>query len=101
MSDIAKDGDQAIVKPGTDVVASMAQGFRNELRSLVEKGLKELVIDLAGVEMIDSIGLGVFIATHNSLSKTGGKLIVTNVPKDIYNLFRTMRLDQHFTVIGA
>jgi len=55
MSDIAKDGDQAIVKPGTDVVASMAQGFRNELRSLVEEGLKELVIDLAGVEMIDSI----------------------------------------------
>jgi len=41
MSDIAKDGDQAIVKPGTDVVASMAQGFRNELRSLVEEGLKE------------------------------------------------------------
>jgi len=54
-SKIAKQRDQAIVKPGTDVVASMAQGFRNELRSLVEEGLKELVIDLAGVEMIDSI----------------------------------------------
>ena len=98
MSEIAKDGDRTIVKPGQDIVASVVPELREELRSLVEEGPKELVIDLSGVEMVDSVGIGVFIATHNSMSKSGGKFMVTNLSKDIYNLFKTMRLDQHFEV---
>lgn len=99
MSDIIKEGDKIIVKPGQDVVATMAEEFRNELKILVDKSPKELVIDLAGVEMVDSVGIGVLIATHNSVSKAGGKVIVINVSKNIYGLFKTMRLDQHFKVI--
>lgn len=101
MSEITKDGDQTIVKPGQDVVAAMAEEFRNELKSLVEEGPKELVIDLAGVEMVDSVGIGVLIATHNSMRKSDGKFIVINVSKNIYGLFKTMRLDQHFKVMMA
>jgi anti-sigma B factor antagonist len=51
--------------------------------------------------MVDSVGIGVIIATHNSLNKVGGKLKVTNITKDIYTLFTTMRLDRHFTVEKA
>ena len=98
MSEIAKDGDRTIVKPGQDIVASVVPELRKELRSLVEEGPKELVMDLSGVEMVDSVGIGVFIATHNSMSKSGRKFIVTNVSQDIYNLFKTMRLHQHFEV---
>lgn len=99
MSEIVKDGNQTIVKPGQDLVATMAEEFRNELRSIVEEDPKELVIDLAGVEMVDSVGIGVLIATHNSVSKSDGKVIMTNVSKNIYGLFKTMRLDQHFKVM--
>jgi anti-anti-sigma factor len=98
MSEITKDGDGIIVKPGQDVVASVVPELRKELQPLVGEGPKELVIDLSGVEMVDSVGIGLFIATHNSMSKSGGKFVVTNVSKDIYNLFKTMRLHQHFEV---
>ena len=62
------------------------------------KGNKELVIDLAKVKTVDSVGLGLLIAAHNSLSGAGGKLTVTNASEDIYFLLKTMRLDQHFEV---
>ena len=101
MSEIQKRGNETIVKPSGDMVASMAQEFRNELRSLVEEGAKELVIDLGGVEMMDSVGIGVLIASHNSLAKVGGKLTVTSVSNEVYGLFKTMRLDQHFDVRAA
>ena len=99
MSEIVKDGDQTIVKPGQDVMASMAEGFRNELRSLVEESPKELVVDFDGVEMVDSVGIGVLIATHNSLESAGGKLKIKNVSNNILRIFKTMRLDQHFEII--
>jgi anti-sigma B factor antagonist len=101
MSEIIKEGDKVIVKPGMDVVASMANDFRTELHSVVQESPKEILIDLSGVEMVDSVGIGVIIATHNSINKAGGKLKVINVIKDIYSLFSTMRLDRHFDVVQA
>ena len=53
MSEIINQGDQTIVKPEMDIVASMAEGFRNELLSVINDSSAELVIDLAGVEMVD------------------------------------------------
>jgi len=90
--------EKKTIKPGKDIVASMVQDLKKELQSIVSEGAVELEIDLDGVEMIDSVGLGAFIATHNSLSKAGGKLSVVKASEDIYNLFLTMRLDKHFSV---
>lgn len=101
MSTITKDGSQVIIKPGRDVVASMANEFRAELNAQIQESPSELVIDLAGVEMVDSVGIGVIIATHNSLDQKGGKLKVINIADDIYGLFSTMRLDRHFSVVKA
>ena len=86
------------IKPGKDVVASMVEDFRKKLLDFMKDGIKDLTIDLTGVKMVDSMGLGVLIATHNSLEDVGGRLKIKNVSEDIYNLFRTMRLDQHFEV---
>jgi len=87
------------VKPGKDIVASMVSELKKELQDMiVEEGVTELEIDLEGVEMVDSVGLGAFIATHNTLSQKNGKLTVINASDDIFSLFRTMRLDQHFEI---
>lgn len=98
MAKAKKKAQQDVVKPEEDIVASMAEGFRDKLLKIVQGGVKELVIDLMGVEMVDSVGIGVLVATYNSVSKAGGKMSVTNVSEDICKLFKTMRLDQHFEV---
>ncbi len=86
------------VKPGGNIVASMADDFRKKLLGLVKQGIEELTLDLTGVEMVDSIGLGIFIATHNSMEDIGGKFRIINASKDIFDLVRLMRLDEHFEV---
>ncbi len=99
MSDMQHSGESVVVKPGRDIVSSMAQDFKTELKELVDQGIKDLTIDLDGVEMIDSIGMGLLIAAHNSLTKNGGRLRVVNSGEDILRLLRTMRLDKHFEVV--
>jgi anti-anti-sigma factor len=93
--------DEKVVKPGGDIVASIAADFRQDLLKEVKSGVKRLVVDLNDVEMVDSVGIGVLVAAHNSLSKNGGQMTVSNVSQDIFNLFKIMRLDQHFEVIPA
>jgi anti-anti-sigma factor len=98
MSEIIREEGKTIVKPGENIVAKMAQQFRKELLCVLEEGCKELVVDLRSVTRVDSIGIGILIATCNTLNESDGKLTVINVSKDIYQLLKAMRLDQHFKV---
>ena len=101
MSEIIKDGDKATIKPGVDVVASMAENFKNELLSAINDSKEDFTIDLEGVEMVDSVGIGVIIAAHNTLNQSDRSLKVINVIKDVYGLFTTMRLNRRFDVEEA
>lgn len=98
MSEIVNEAGQTIVKPGTDVVASMAEGFKDDLLSAINSSSGTVIIDLDGIEMVDSVGIGVIIASHNTLNQADRKLKVINVAKDVYGLFTTMRLNRRFTV---
>jgi len=97
MEQVIQNEKQTLIAPGRDVVASYAQELRRNLWSLIEEGVTDVTIDLARVQMIDSIGLGVLIAAHNSLKKQG-RLAIVNVSKEILGLLKTMRLDRHFDI---
>ncbi len=98
MSEIIKQDDETIVRPGRDVVASMAAELKADLLGIIQESPGILTIDLDGVEMVDSIGIGVIIAAHNSLQKQGKTIRIVNTGKEIFDLFSAMRLDKHFSV---
>lgn len=98
MSAITREGTSVTITPGQDIVSSMVPDLKNELNSLLEEGPQELRLDLSGTAMMDSIGIGVVIATHNTMKKKGGKLVVCNASENILKLFKSMRLDQHLNL---
>jgi anti-anti-sigma factor len=83
-------------KPGKDIVSSMVEDFKKKLQKVIGQGVKEITIDFSGVSEMDSSGIGLLIATHNSLKDEGGTLKVKNVSETIYLLFKVMQLDKHF-----
>jgi len=98
MSEITKDGTTVIVKPGVDVVASMVEKLKKDLKQVHDDGATAITIDLSGTNMMDSMGIGLLIATHNSLKKNNGQLAIINASADILKLLKNMRLDQHFNI---
>jgi anti-anti-sigma factor len=88
----------AVVHPAGDVVAASVPELRSALREALANGVLDMAIDFAGVSMVDSTGLGLLISAHNSISKAGGKLAVIHASKEILDLFRSMRIHQHFSV---
>jgi anti-anti-sigma factor len=97
---VIQEGGRVVVRPEGDVVASSVSALRSAMRDLVAKGARELVVDLAGVEMVDSCGIGLLISAHNSMRKAGGGLTVIHASKEILDLFRTMRIHQRLNVSG-
>lgn len=93
--------NQAVIEPTGDIVAASVPQLRSQMREMLSEGVRNLVVDLAGVAMIDSTGIGLLISAHNSLRKLGGELVVIHCRPEIFELFRTMRIHQHFSVSGA
>ncbi len=88
------------LKPGRDITASVAQDFNQALVAMVKRKPQALVVDFDGVEMIDSVGLGVLVGAINSLSKHGGELRLIHVSEQIHELLILMRLDRRLVVEG-
>lgn len=85
----------------TSVSAKNVQDLRALFKRCLEDGARSLELDFSRVESIDSVGIGLLVATHNSLAKIGGSLSLTNVGQDIYHLLNLMRLDKHFSILQA
>ena len=98
---VTREDNKAVVRPaGDDIVAASIPELRSKMRGIVEEGVRELVVDLADVHMVDSSGIGLLISAHNSLRKVGGQLAVIHASAEILELFQTMRMHQHFSVSG-
>jgi anti-anti-sigma factor len=103
---VSRDVTAATVKPAAtvkleeDLVAAKLPALRSRLREMTASGIQHLTLDLADVQAVDSTGIGLLVSAHNSLKKAGGELAVIHASKDILELFRTMRIHQHFSVSG-
>lgn len=87
-------------KPEGDITASTAPMIRVDLKNLIAEGIRDLVIDIANTRVIDSSGIGLLVATHNSLLRLNGKLTIKNVSQDLLELLKAFRLDKHFSISG-
>lgn len=68
------------------------------LRSLVEKGERRILLNLAEVTYIDSSGLGELVAGYTTLNKNGGKLKILFLTERVRELMVITKLLTVFDV---
>jgi anti-sigma B factor antagonist len=82
-----------------DVVGKIALGegsgqLRETIRTIMEAGKKHIVLNLAGVDFIDSSGLGELVRTHASVRGQGGQLKLANPSKHVHDLLKMTKIDR-------
>lgn len=66
--------------------------FHNELKSLIEKGKTNVVVDLSKVKFMNSSGLGILITSLTSMRNAGGDLKICNASDRIESLLMVTKL---------
>jgi anti-sigma B factor antagonist len=66
--------------------------LRDSVRTLVEEGKKKILLNLGGVNYIDSSGIGELIANYTTVSRDGGQLKLLNLTDKIQNLLVITKL---------
>jgi anti-anti-sigma factor len=72
--EVRRVGDVALVTVAGEIDLSNAVEVRNALQSAVAMGLPTTAVDLAGIDFIDSVGLGVLIGARKRLLADGMSL---------------------------
>ena len=98
---IEQKDHEGSVKLMGDLTAILVPELQAGLMESLNKGALELEFDLSKTTMLDSSGIGLLIATANSLTHKGGKVRVTNVCPNIYRLLQSMRLTGRLNVSGV
>lgn len=100
MNVIVRENGRIVIRPAGKITAATVPALEEDIRQALGPDQTELVIDCVDVQDIDSIGVGLLVATFNTLSQKGGKMSVVNTDPEIYDLFRIMRLTDHFQVMA-
>ena len=70
--------------------------FRDLVHGLIEKGRKRIIVNLAGINWINSTGVGILITGYTTLRKSGGDLKLLNVSTKIESMLYVTKLNLIF-----
>lgn len=92
------EGSATVVAAEGEVDLSTIPQLSEQLESLINDGQVDLIIDMAGVNFIDSTGLGVLVgARKKALAKDGSVQLARLQPK-VLKIFRITQLTEIFPV---
>lgn len=85
---------------GRITVGEEATMLREGLRELAAAGARKFILNLEGVDYIDSTGLGTLVVCFTSLRKLGGKLKLQNLNRRNIELLVLTKLTTVFEIFN-
>ena len=78
-----------------------AMNFSEAVSECLQNGTTGLVVDLSGVEVMNSSGLGMLVAASRTVTAAGGTLAIAGANEKLQKLFAMTRLDSVFRQFGT
>lgn len=91
---ISIDSPGTLVSVSGRLAAATVADLRAVLLAAADNGSGDLVVDLAGVEIVDASGLGVLVGAHRLAARRERRLVLRNVPPRIERLLVATRLNR-------
>jgi len=99
MYDIIKHDNYICIRPESNIDSVTAFEFQDTVLSNIYKlKPKIIIIDFIKISHIDSIVCGVILHLFQKLAINNIFFEITNVSKEVFNLFSTMRLNRLFKI---
>ncbi|MEA2142225.1 MAG: anti-sigma factor antagonist [Solirubrobacteraceae bacterium] len=100
LSDESPDGGAHIICVRGEIHVTTAPRFAAHLNAAIESGKTAVVLDMTGVEFIDSTGLSVLLNGLRFMGQRRGRLALVCTNPTVLRLFQITNLDSTFDIFG-
>jgi len=91
-------GDVFVVSVAGNIITDgSAVRVREIIRRLLAEGRRKILLDMAHVRWVDSMGLGVLVSALVSAMREGGQIKLLKVRQNVKDLLSVTKLDTVFT----
>jgi anti-sigma B factor antagonist len=90
-----KNGDEITVRGTGRITAATTEHFQSTIRGIIP-GSKRIVLDLTGVDYIDSSGLGALVSVYMAAGRAQCELEVANPKPRVRDLLNITKLSSIF-----
>ena len=73
--------------------------LREAVKDVLAKGAKSILLNLAGVDYIDSSGLGELVSAYTSVKNQGGELKLLHLTTKVHDLLQITKLYTVFDIM--
>ena len=72
--------------------------LRETVRSLLDKGSKDILLNLHEVGYVDSSGIGELVRSYTTIKTQGGQMKLVNLSKRVHDLLQLTKLHSVFDI---
>lgn len=91
--------ERAIVSAGDYLNKVTGERVERECRERLEAGYRELVLDFAETEIVNSVGVSILLGVIDSAAGTGARVVLSGVNASTIELFEMLGVTRHVEVI--
>lgn len=93
-----KEGITILTLKGRLVVGDPSVRLREKLKAEIDQGVRKMILDMVGVEYIDSTGLGSMVICYTTIQKAGGAMKLARLNKRNIELMLLTKLSTVFEI---
>jgi anti-sigma B factor antagonist len=75
-------------------LGSLLQSVEYSVQTLINSGVRKLVIDVTGLTLIDSSGIGVLVSCGGLMDQLGGQVRVAGAQGSVAKVFEMVHMDR-------
>jgi anti-sigma B factor antagonist len=99
---VRQNGDVTILDLGGRItIGSGEEALRNAMQEILNNNAKKVVINMGGVTMIDSSGIGELVSAYTTATNRGTKLKLANLPAKVSDILTITQLITVFDVFDS
>lgn len=98
---VSTNGDRVNITVVGSIDERGAEDLKRRFLELDVKNTKEVIFDFSGVTFIGSAGIGKLLLFYKNLASHGGSIAIENMRKDLFTMFKVVKLDNIFNISPA
>lgn len=93
----SQNGTTTVQLQGSRLDASVAETVKSEIKQIIDKGERHLIVDFGNVQFMDSSGLGSLVGALKMMGP-GGQMEIVNAAPAVLKVLKLTRMNKVFTI---